>query len=137
MLLMLEDNSERVQRFTEILRTIDPNSSLLIWPDAHAMIREVTEHLSGAHLISLDHDLEPRDDVSDPGDGLDVVKFLVSQPIVRPVVIHTSNFERSSLMASEFKLAGWPFVRITPIGDDWIEVDWQRAVRRLLGRSGG
>ena len=31
MLLMLEDNAERVQRFTEPLRTIAPGLPLLVW----------------------------------------------------------------------------------------------------------
>src|SRR5205807_7476917 len=99
MLLMLEDNAERVQRFTQALRAIDPGLPLLIWRDAKAMIREVGWHLPTARVISLDHDLEPLDGGSDPGDGLEVVRFLVSQPIVCPVIIHTSNRERSSWMA--------------------------------------
>jgi hypothetical protein len=40
-------------------------------------------------------------------------------------------------MAGEFELAGWPFVRVAPIGDDWIELDWRRAVKRLLKTHAG
>jgi hypothetical protein len=132
MLLMLEDDAERVARFTLTLRTIDPELTLLVWKDAKAMIREVGSHLPSARLISLDHDLEPLDGAPDPGDGLEVVKFLVSQPVVRPVIIHTSNRERSNWMAGEFELAAWRFWRVAPLGDDWVEVDWQRRVKRLL-----
>src|SRR5438067_171623 len=120
MLLMLEDNAERVQRFTAALRAIAPELPLLIWRDAKVMIREVGPLLSSARLISLDHDLEPPDDGPDPGDGLEVVKFLVAQPVLCPVILHSSNGERSRWMAGEFELAGWRHWRVVPLGDDWI-----------------
>jgi hypothetical protein len=62
MLLMLEDNVERMQRFTEVLRTIDPGLPLLVWRDAKAMMREVRPYLPAARVISLDHELEPLED---------------------------------------------------------------------------
>lgn len=132
MLLMLEDDAERVQRFTETLHVIDPGLTLLVWRDAKAMIREVGVHLPNARVISLDHDLESLDGGSDPGDGLEVVKFLVAQPVVCPVIIHTSNGQGASWMAGEFELAGWRSWRVAPLGDDWVEVDWRRLVKRLL-----
>ncbi len=134
MLLLLEDNAERVRRFTVALRAIDPALPLLVWRDARAMIREVGPHLPAARVISLDHDLEAPPGDPDPGDGLEVAKFLVSQPVVLPVIIHSSNGERSTWMAGEFELAGWPFWRVAPLGEDWVEVDWRRLVRRLLRR---
>jgi hypothetical protein len=136
MLLMLEDNAERVQRFTATLRAIAPAMPLLVWRDAGAMTREVGPHLAAARLLSLDHDLEPPDGGPDPGDGLEVVRFLVAQPVVRPVIIHTSNGERGTWMAGELELAGWRYGRVAPLGEDWIEVDWRRLVRRLLRTSG-
>jgi hypothetical protein len=132
MLLMLEDNDERVQRFTEALHVLDPTLPLKIWRDAKSMIREIEPYLPPARLISLDHDLEAPEGAADPGDGLEVVKFLVSQPIRRPVIIHSSNGERSTWMAGELELAGWRFWRVAPLGDDWVEVDWRRLVKRLL-----
>jgi hypothetical protein len=133
---MLEDDAERVRRFTEALRSIDPGLPLLVWRDAKAMVREVGQHLPTARLISLDHDLEPLDGGPDPGDGLEVVKFLVAQPVVCPVIIHTSNGSRGTWMAGEFELAGWRHWRVAPLGDDWVEVDWRRLVKRLLNRAG-
>jgi hypothetical protein len=135
MLLMLEDDAERVHRFTKVIHALDPQIQIVIWRNAGVMIREVGKYLSNAKLISLDHDLEPEEDSSDPGDGLEVVKFLVSQPIIVPVIIHTSNRNRSDWMVGEFELAGWPFWRVAPIGDDWIEVDWRRIVKRLRGHK--
>ncbi len=134
MLLMLEDDAERLERFAAALRVIDPNLPLRAWRDAHAMVREAGPLLASAALLSLDHDLEAEPGDPDPGDGLAVVKWLVSQPLVRPVIIHSSNGERSGWMAGEFDLAGWPHWRVAPLGDDWIESDWRRLVRRLLIR---
>jgi Cyclic-phosphate processing Receiver domain len=135
MLLMLEDDAERIERFAETLRLLDAELPLRIWRDAHAMIREAGPLLGCATLISLDHDLEPLPGAGDPGDGLDVARFLVSQPIVRPVIIHTSNRDRSTMMEGEFELARWPFRRVAPIGDDWIEAHWRYEVKRALRRS--
>jgi hypothetical protein len=135
MILLLEDDADRVRRFTDALRAIDSSLALVVWRDARRMIREVGERLPHARLISLDHDLEPEEGQSgDPGDGLEVVKFLVKRPQVCPVILHTSNRERCDWMAGELELAGWRSHRVAPLGDDWIECDWRRAVRRLLRR---
>jgi len=99
------------------------------------MIREVGPLLPTATLISLDHDLEPEPGGPDPGDGLDVVKFLVSQMVVRPVIIHSSNAPRAASMAGDFDLAGWDHWRVAPLGDDWIELDWRRAVQQIIKKA--
>jgi hypothetical protein len=129
-ILLLEDNSERIERFRDAV--LDSTLEIAIWCDANAMIREVAGRLPSARIISLDHDLERPEGKSDPGDGLMVGKYLVSQPVKCPVIIHSSNTERSNWMAGEFELAGWPYCKVAPIGDDWIEVDWRRVVKRLL-----
>jgi hypothetical protein len=134
-LLMLEDDAARLERFAAVLQAIDPTLPLRVWRDAHAMIREAGPLLSSAALISLDHDLEPEPGASDPGDWYMVAKWLASQPFVPPIIIHSSNAERSSWMAGEFDLAGWRHWRVVPIGDDWIELDWTRVVRRLLNKA--
>ncbi len=135
MLLMLEDNMERLERFAAVLQGIDPSLPLRVWRDAHAMIREAGPLLESALLISLDHDLEGEPGATDPGDGYMVAKWLVSQQVLRPVIIHSSNAERSSWMAGEFDLAGWRHWRVAPLGDNWAEVDWRRIVRRLLKKG--
>lgn len=136
MLLMLEDDADRVGRFAAALRRIAPGLPLRVWRDAHAMIREAGPLLASAAVISLDHDLEPEPGGPDPGDGYMVALWLAAQPVVRPVIIHTSNGERSTWMAGAFDLAGWRHRRVAPLGDDWIEVDWLRTVRRLLRKVG-
>ena len=132
MLLMLEDDAERLARFAATLRSINPALQFQSWRDAHVMIREIGPLLKSAKLISLDHDLETEPGGADPGDGLSVAKFLVSQPVVRPVIVHSSNSERSRWMAGEFDLAGWRHWRVPPLGDDWIESDWRAVVEELL-----
>lgn len=134
-MLLLEDNAERLERFTAVLRALDPALPLREWRDAHAMMREAGPLLASAALISLDHDLEAEPGGPDPGDGYLVARWLVSQPVARPVIVHTSNGERASWMAGAFDLAGWRHYRVAPLGDDWIESDWRRVVRRLLNRA--
>lgn len=135
MLLMLEDDAERLERFAAVLRAFDPSPTLHAWRNAHAMIREAGPLLASATLISLDHDLEPEAEGDEPGDGYLVAQWLTSQPVVRPVIVHSSNRERSTWMAGEFELGGWRHWRVSPLGDDWIEADWRRMVRRLLRRA--
>lgn len=134
MLLMLEDNKERLERFEASLRILDAKLPLTVWSDAWRMIREVEEFLPLAALISLDHDLEPPESepAHDPGDGMDAARFLAARPPVCPVIVHSSNRERSTWMMGEFELGRWKAYRVAPIGDDWIEQDWLGRVRRLL-----
>jgi hypothetical protein len=135
MLLMLEDDRDRVKRFTECLRAIDPSLRLVTWRSAKRMIREVEPYLASARLISLDHDLEAREgDDEDPGDGIEVARFLAERVPVCPVIIHTSNGTRADWMVGEFELGGWNYTRVAPIGDDWIEAYWRVVVERLLAR---
>jgi hypothetical protein len=63
-----------------------------------------------------------------------VTKFLAARAPACPVIIHTSNRERSTWMLGEFELGGWEFHRVAPLGRDWIERDWRRLVGRLLRR---
>lgn len=135
MILMLEDDPARVARFAAVLAALNPVVRLVVWRDAHRMIREVEALLPAAKLVSLDHDLEPEPGHPDPGDGLDVARFLAAQPVVRPVIIHTSNGERGDRMAGTFELARWRTRRVAPLGDDWVEVDWRAIVRRVLRRA--
>ena len=136
MILMLEDEAERIARFTAVLTAFFPTLSLRTWRDAHLMIREAPPLLTSAALISLDHDLEVEPGCADPGDGYIVVKWLTSQPIIRPVIVHSSNTRRASWMAGEFDLSGWRHWRVAPLGDDWIERDWSHTVSQILAGTG-
>ena len=129
LVLMLEDDDERLDRFGVIATRL--GVELVSWPDARAMIAEMGQLLHAAALISLDHDLMPIHDI-EPGDGLDVAKHLAALAPTCPVIIHTSNRIRGDAMEGELALAGWTYHRVPPIGDDWIEADWYRVVKRAL-----
>jgi hypothetical protein len=128
-ILMLEDDEERLFHLETV--TAKFGAELVSWPDARAMIAEMGPFLHTAALISLDHDLMPIHDI-EPGDGLDVARHLATLPPACPVVIHTSNGARGDAMEGELDLVGWTYHRIAPLGDDWIEVDWFRLVKRTL-----
>jgi hypothetical protein len=133
MILILEDDRERIARFTATLRAVAPSMPLMVWRSARKMIREVEPFLPPARLISLDHDLEPGEgEREDPGEGIDVARFLAVRPPVCPVIIHSSNGSRSDWMIGEFELGGWKYKRVAPIGDDWIESYWRTVVVKLL-----
>lgn len=129
---MLEDDADRLRRFSTVLERLAPDLDLLVWRDAHRMMREAGPLLPKTVMISLDHDLESEPGSPDPGDGYMVAMWLVSQPIIRPVIIHTSNGGRATWMEGAFDLEGWPYFRVPPLGDDWVETVWRRTVRRLL-----
>lgn len=137
MLLMLEDDAERIERFTATLGAIAPAMPLLVWRSAVRMIREVDAYLPAARLISLDHDLEPVEGDEDPGDGIDVARYLAERRPVCPVIVHSSNGTRSDWMIGEFELGGWEYRRVAPLGDDRIESYWGSVVRDFLKRSKG
>ncbi|MDR3619001.1 MAG: hypothetical protein P4L85_06585 [Paludisphaera borealis] len=135
MILMLEDDGERIERFTAVLTSIAPTLQLIVWRSARTMVREVRPFLASARLISLDHDLEPQDgEVEDPGDGIEVARFLAELAPVCPVIVHSSNGTRSEWMVGELELGGWDYKRVAPIGDDWIEAYWRGVARDLLQR---
>src|SRR5262249_32578964 len=118
MLLMLEDDDERIKRFTDSVKSIDPSLRLVIWRSAKRMVREIEPFLATARLISLDHDLEPTEgEEEDPGDGIDVARFLAEQSPVCTVIVHSSNGTRAEWMIGELELGGWNYKRVAPIGD--------------------
>ena len=88
MILMLEDDRERIERFTAVLKAVAPSTPLVIWRSAKIMVREVEPFLTSARLISLDHDLEPWEgDMEDPGDGIEVAKFLAERSPRVPLLV--------------------------------------------------
>ena len=128
LILLLEDDADRVARMRQAL---GPSFEVRVWASARQMIEECAPFLDAASVISLDHDLVTADG-SDPGDGLEVAKYLVTAPKVVPVIVHTSNGERGRWMMGEFQLASWPCRRVLPIGEDWIESEWLAEVRAAM-----
>lgn len=132
-ILILDDDEIRLERFTRIINEISPRSPVRCWRDANKMMGEAAAYLSGARLISLDHDLYPVGQAGgDPGDGLMVAKFLASRPPQCPVIVHSSNGDRATMMIGELEFAGWNVRRVAPLGSDWVENYWAAVVRSLL-----
>jgi hypothetical protein len=132
-ILILEDDEERIARFTLALGVIAPEMQVVYWRSARKMLQEVVPYLPRACLISLDHDLYPAAGSSeDPGDGLEVAKFLAQQVVHCPVIIHSSNGDRARMMEGEFELAGCDVKMIAPLGSDWIESYWARFAKSML-----
>jgi WD40 repeat protein len=133
MLLLLEASAERAKRFQEVMRQLEPEMKVMVWQTAKDMIREIVpHHLSAAKLITLDVDLTSEADGPDSVNALDVAKFLVSQSIVRPVLIHSQK-KATAQAAAEFERADWTYSSVPHIGTDWIEVAWRRFAKRMLG----
>jgi CheY-like chemotaxis protein len=131
--LILEDDPTRINRFKSVLSGLGSSIDLKVWRSAKEMIKELGNYIQTATLISLDHDLAPIEHGDqDPGDGLDVAKFLASQTPVCPVIIHSSNVSRSDAMEGALELEDWIVKRVAPIGNDWIEIDWVNLAKQLI-----
>jgi len=136
-ILILEDNDERVAAFQKTAAALGDGFALKIWRDAPSMIAECEAFFPATALISLDHDLNPMPGAKvDPGTGLDVARFLGDFMPVCPVLIHSSNTDRVYSMHNELRFAGWTVDRVGPLGTDWIETSWLRGARRLLAEYG-
>lgn len=132
-ILILEDSEDRIEGFERAVRSVDAPWQIKIWHEAPAMLAEYESHLPTAALISLDHDLVPRDGVHpDPGNGFQVARHLASRPPCCPIIIHTSNQSRRLMMHKELVHAGWKTELVVPGASDWIHTEWIRRVRALL-----
>ncbi len=89
LLLILEDDLDRIQRFRAVVARWHPDAVLNIArtaPDFKVAYWALTEI---PDLICLDHDLfTDSPDAPDPGDGRDVSDFLVTRSAKCPALIH-------------------------------------------------
>jgi ADP-ribosylglycohydrolase len=132
-ILILEDNDERIAAFERAITSLPGQYELKIWRDAQSMTSDCEACFANAALISLDHDLNPAPGVTeDPGTGLDVAKFLAECRPVCPVIIHSTNTDRSWSMHNELRFADWIVDKVGPIGSDWIEKLWLPKAQELL-----
>lgn len=133
-ILLLEDNDDRIVAFQTAVAKI-PDAHLVIWKDAHGMIRDLPQRLDGSSLVSLDHDLVAQDgSAGDPGTGLDVCEALAQHPPACPVIVHSTNYERVMTMIRTLEDAGWPVLRVAPVGmgEEWIGTSWLAKARKLM-----
>lgn len=123
MLFMLEDDRDRIDRFTRILAGV--SIRLSHYRTATDFIQAYGTLQIAPTLIALDHDLfVDHDDDPDPGDGRDVASFLATKKPIAPVLIHSTNSVVADSMLYTLQYAGWTVDRIAPIGEDWIESYW-------------
>lgn len=132
-ILILEDNDERIAEFQAAVAQLEPAAELRLWREAHAFMVEAGPFLHRAALISLDHDLNRLPGATrDPGDGLEVASWLAQQKPVCPVIVHSSNHERVESMINELRFGGWAWERVGPFGGGWIATSWLRKARSLI-----
>jgi CheY-like chemotaxis protein len=138
MIVILEDNSERIGAMREALAGLAGAPAPVFFDQTDAIIEYLRENLATAELIALDHDLDNIEcedgQLIDPGDGRDVARWLGQQEPVCPVIIHTSNAAGADSMRFALEDGGWQVARVYPEADTgWIGREWLSAVRKLLG----
>lgn len=127
-ILILEDTPDRISRFKCVLTSELPNIQYEIVNTAAEMFELIRSQLPESFAVSLDHDLYVSG-INDPGDGLQVAEHLSSLSPSCPVIIHTSNAEKSRQMQGILEANRWAVRLAGAIGTDWIEVDWIAEVK--------
>ncbi|MEZ6057219.1 MAG: cyclic-phosphate processing receiver domain-containing protein [Planctomycetaceae bacterium] len=136
LLLMLEDDLPRIQRFRAIVARNHPDAVLKIARTAPDFKNEYWSLTETPDLICLDHDLSTDSpDDPDPGDGRDVSAFLITRLAKCPALIHSTNAHAADSMMFSMRDAGWTVDRIAPIGDDWIESYWYPVALEMIARG--
>ncbi len=139
-IVVLDDESERIDEMTRCLLTRFPNYKLVVFDNAPDLIAWIEDHLPDVRLICLDHDLGPNrrrgDEVFDPGTGRDVADYLAKCQPVCPVIIHTTNSMAAPGMTLVLDDSGWQNTRMIPYNDtEWISTDWINAVVAALSAA--
>lgn len=133
MILILEDNADRLAAFRHAVSKLAGEGDPRIAIAVSDFIDAVTTHGDQIRLISLDHDLyAPAGSRVDPGDGLDAARWLTTRVAWCPVIIHSSNADRSRMMQGELELAHWDVHPVPAIGEKWIQTDWLPVAESLL-----
>ncbi len=131
---ILDDDVEgRLPRMRAVAAPLVP----VCHDNAPAFLAWIRGAIDQVTLLSLDHDLGPSCEGEngerwEPGTGMDVVDFLVTQKPSFPIIVHSSNPISVPVMFRRLEEAGWSVHRAVPIGDDWVEVDWIKVVKDLL-----
>ncbi|MEL7500740.1 MAG: cyclic-phosphate processing receiver domain-containing protein [Planctomycetota bacterium] len=125
LILMLEDESERLTRFDFMLAKLGASVEWRHWRTAPEFVAGFQAAGRTPSLICLDHDLfTDHPDDPDPGDGRDVAQFMAAQKPCCHVIIHSSNAHAADSMYFTLADANWDVERIAPLGHDWIESYW-------------
>lgn len=139
-IVILEDNAERRRLMREAVVDRFPQYDLKFFITAGEAIVHLRENYENLLVIILDHDLDliPVDGhrLIDPGSGRDVADFLATQPVVCPIVIHSTNAPAVVGMQTVLHDAGWKTYRVIPVGEfKWIPRLWLQTVRNAIVES--
>ena len=139
-IVILEDNAERRRLMREAVTDRFPQYDLRFFITAGETIAHLRENYENLLVIILDHDLDliPVDGhrLIDPGSGRDVADFLATQPVVCPIVIHTTNAPAAVGMECVLHDSGWKTYRVIPVGEfKWIPKLWFQTVRNAIVES--
>ena len=130
LILMLENEVERLERFHKVLDSVEHKVVLKHWRTVRDFVSGFEAERSKPDLICLDHDLfKWKFDEPEPGDGREVAEFLASQKPACHAIIHSSNAPAAQSMFFTLQEAGWDVERIAPLGQDWIETYWWPTAR--------
>jgi len=140
LLIVLEDNSDRVTEMKKCLESLKASPKTIFFDNAPDMIHWLVKNFNSIGLISLDHDLGPnrvRDgETFDPGTGKDVVLRLIEHSPLFPVILHTSNYDAVIGMLTDLELSGWEVVRTIPMeGESWIRETWLPMIKKMFYRE--
>ena len=133
LVLILDDDRARLRGFEAAVPRLGAGWSVKTWRDAPTMISELDQHLRGARLISLDHDLY-RDSPSDPdpGTGRVIADELAKRTPVCPVIVHSTNTDAAWGMHNQLSSGGWGVELLHHLSQpNWIEELWLPIAARL------
>jgi hypothetical protein len=136
-LLILEDNSERIAAMRAQLAESLPNVDPVSFAEVGAFVEWAEAHLAEVSLISLDHDLDlimqADGTYRDPGDGRQAAGRLAGRRPACPVIIHTTNAPGAESMCLTLRDAGWTAIRVAPGPElSWVRTDWLPAGRAAI-----
>jgi hypothetical protein len=136
LLLMLEDDHDRISRFRAIVARHHPDVVLKIARTSPEFETEYCLLNDTPDLICLDHDLfTDSTDEPDPDDCRDVSAFLNTRLAKCPARIHSTNAHGAGSMMFSMLDAGWTVDRIAVIGDDGIESYWYPVALEMIERG--
>ena len=133
---ILEDNRARAASMRRVLLDLLPDANTIVFDAAASIIDWLNRYAGSTSLISLDHDLYPSHNGSDPGSGRQVAEHLATLPCVCPVIVHTSNVEALPGMLRVLREANWTCSCVVPREDvTWVSTSWRNEVEQYLRRG--
>lgn len=132
MILLLDDDQSRIEGFNKVITQLS-DIKIHSWSNAPTMISEISEYLSQAKLISLDHDLYKLNESDpEPGTGRDVAEFLTKCKPVCPIIIHSTNVDAAWGMYNTLSYVGWSVNILHYIDEDWFSSKWLPEIKKII-----